>query len=557
MNFARQSFVAFSCLLALGFLQVAAGASPDALTPDGGRYFGPLHDGKLHGQGRIEWDNGNVYEGDFKDGFLAGRGRIRWANGNTYEGEWRNGLMSGRGRFEVPGREIYEGEFRDDFFWGEGEHRHSNGRSYKGSFVRGFYEGQGRFEMPSGDVYEGAFKQGDFVGPGSHSRKDGARYEGEFRDWVYHGAGRYTHGGSVWEGNFVQGQLEGRGKASGPKGAYEGEFKNWRFQGQGVLRLPNGDVYSGGFENGVYEGQGTLTYAKPKPNGRAQESGLWKYGYLDNDGDFKQWRANMETALYAQAPLLDRALKSLRPRREGRVNMYVLAVAGDGSQEVFRREVDFVDKAFASRFDTAGRTVKLINSRHTAASAPMATMTSIDRSLKAIAARMNRAEDILFLFLTSHGSENHELSLTAGVPLRNLLAADLGRMLKESGIRWKVVVVSACYSGGFIDKIRDDHTLVITAARHDRRSFGCADENDFTYFGRAFFKEALPKAKSFQDAFGKAEALVNEWESADASEAAKSGNQDAQGKDDPRSLPQIATTPAVEAHLKRWWRQFR
>ena len=43
--------------------------------------------------------------------------------------------------------------------------------------------------------------------------------------------------------------------------------------------------------------------------------------------------------------------------------------------------------------------------------------------------------------------------------------------------------------------------MVITAARADRTSFGCADENDFTYFGRAFFNEALPASGSFFEAF--------------------------------------------------------
>ena len=75
------------------------------------------------------------------------------------------------------------------------------------------------------------------------------------------------------------------------------------------------------------------------------------------------------------------------------------------------------------------------------------------------------------------------------------------------------MVVSACYRRRLHRRrCRTTRTLVITAARHDRTSFGCADENDFTYFGRAFFKEALPRAHSFQDAFRKAEALVGEWE---------------------------------------------
>jgi len=100
-------------------------------------------------------------------------------------------------------------------------------------------------------------------------------------------------------------------------------------------------------------------------------------------------------------------------------------------------------------------------------------------------------------------------------------------------------VVSACFSGGFIDALRDEGTLVITAARHDRSSFGCDDKADLTYFGRAFFKEALPSSRSFQDAFAKADALVAEWERKELPK-------------EPRSLPQMIATPAINAQLDKW-----
>jgi hypothetical protein len=508
--------------------------TPDAVTVDGGRYYGPLVEGKLHGRGRIEWENGTVYEGDLAKGLMSGKGRIRFANGNSYEGEWRDGLMSGVGRFEVPEREVYEGQFRQDYYWGQGELRYRDGRVYRGEFVRGDFQGKGRLENP-----------------------DGTRYEGEFRNWQFHGRGRFTDGqGDYWEGKFVDGQLEGPGKASGKRGSYEGDFKDWHFHGKGRLRLANGDLYEGGFADGLYEGQGTLTYAKPRPDGRKQESGLWRFGMLAQEPERKQAGANVELALYAQKELLDKALASLQPREPGRINLYLLAVAGDGSQEVFRREVDFVQAEFARRFGTAGRSIVLVNSRNTTSSAPMATVTSIRQALNAIGARMDREQDILFLFLTSHGSAEHELSLNqTGIDLRDLPAKELGALLKESGIRWKVVVVSACYSGGFIEALQDERTLVITAARRDRRSFGCADENDFTYFGRAFFKESLPKSRSFVEAFRRAEALVRDWERRDAGEAPPASSAAAKLVEESQSLPQISNATAIDAHLKRWWGQ--
>jgi hypothetical protein len=501
-------------------------ATPDAITPDGGRYYGPLVDGKLHGRGRIEWSNGAVYEGEVANGLLSGQGRMRYGNGNVYEGEFRDGLMSGRGRLEDAEREVYEGGFRLDYYWGKGELRHRDGRVYRGEFMRGEFHGKGRFEYPNGDVYEGDFSRGDFTGSGRYSSKDGPRYEGEFRKWLFNGRGRFTdQSGDVWEGSFVDGRLEGPGRVSGRRGTYEGEFRSWLYHGQGRLKLPSGEVQEGAFVNGFYQGERKV-----------------------RDAERKQARDNVEVALYAQKELLDKALASLKPREPGRINLYLLAVAGDGSQEVFRREVEFVQGEFARRFGTSGRTVALVNSRSTVASAPMATVTSIREALNAIAARMDREQDILFLFLTSHGSAEHELSLAQiGIDLQDLRAAELGTMLKESGIRWKVVVVSACYSGGFIDPLQDERSLIITAARRDRRSFGCADENDFTYFGRAFFKESLPKSRSFAEAFRRAEALVGDWERKDL--------KDTKDVDEARSFPQISTAGAIDAQLKRWWSQ--
>jgi hypothetical protein len=533
---------------------------PDAVTVDSGRYFGPLVNGKMHGRGRMEWANGLTYEGEFKDGLLSGRGQYRFGNGNTYKGEFADGMMSGTGRFEVPGREVYEGELKEDFYWGKGRLTISDGRVYAGDFVHSMFDGRGRLEMANGEVYEGEFRKNEFTGNGSHSRKDGSRYDGEFQNWQYHGPGRYADGqGGVWEGTFANGQLEGRGKytATGDL-SYEGDFKAWLYEGRGILRLRNGDVYEGDFARGVYEGEGTLTYAKPRADGRTREKGTWRYGYLPNEAEMARTLSNVEAALYTQRPLLDGMLGALKPRQAGRINMYLLAVGGGGSEEVFRREVQYVGQDFASRFGTAGRAVLLFNSRNTADSAPMATLTSIREALKAIAARMDREQDILFLFLTSHGSREHELTLSMrGMQLQGLRAAQLRELVKASGIKWKVVVVSACYSGGFMDALRDDHTLVMTAARHDRRSFGCADENDFTYFGRAFFKEALPASKSFEEAFRKAATLVTEWELKDVSAAAAEPGRKDEKVEDARSLPQISSAEPIEAHLRRWWAQMR
>jgi hypothetical protein len=119
--------------------------------------------------------------------------------------------------------------------------------------------------------------------------------------------------------------------------------------------------------------------------------------------------------------------------------------------------------------------------------------------------------------------------------LAALTPTALGRMLQDAGIKWRVIVVSACYSGGFIEPLRDDNSIVITASSPDRSSFGCEPGRDFTYFGEAYFRDALARTRSFAQAFEMAKAAV--------------GKQEADERLTP-SLPQIWVGPSIAARLK-------
>lgn len=543
------------CLILAAALAAALPASAaDAVTPDGGIYRGGMRDGKLHGQGRIEWRNGAYREGAFVEGLSHGRGMAAGASGWRYEGGFDNGLMQGKGRMRFADGSEYEGEFRADEFDGHGRYARANGEVYEGGFRKGRFHGEGRLELADGRIYIGRFEDDEPVGRMLVIHDD-RRYEGELADWEPNGQGRFTDAqGNVFEGTFAAGALSGKGRASMKNGArYEGDFDNWRFHGQGVFRNADGDEYRGGFAWGLYDGEGTMTYARPKPDGRARDSGTWQRGKLHDPAAEALRQRNVETALYAQPALLERQLQALRPQDPARIDLYLLAVAGDGREEVFRREVEFVRSQFDRDFGTTGRSLTLVNSRSSVDAVPLATRTSLRRALRAVADSMDVEQDILFLFLTSHGSDAHELTFKlAGIDMPDLPAATLGEMLRESGIRWKVVVVSACYSGGFVDAIGDEGTLVITSARHDRTSFGCADDNDFTYFGRAYFKESLAPGVSFIDAFDKARGLVETWEREDIAGIQGEGGAGEELAEEEHSRPVIVAPAPIREQLRRW-----
>jgi hypothetical protein len=115
----------------------------------------------------------------------------------------------------------------------------------------------------------------------------------------------------------------------------------------------------------------------------------------------------------------------------------------------------------------------------------------------------------LFLALSSHGSADPSLSVSNGsLPLRDLTGTALAAALNESGIKWRVIVVSACHAGAFINALQNDNTIILTAAAADRTSFGCGDDRDLTYFGEAFYRDALPKSLSLRQTFAQATADI-------------------------------------------------
>jgi hypothetical protein len=245
-----------------------------------------------------------------------------------------------------------------------------------------------------------------------------------------------------------------------------------------------------------------------------------------------------EAVMSDQAERLAGAIARLAPQRPGVPDLYVVAFGGDGSENVFRNEVEYVERLFAERFGALGRTLVLVNNPATVAERPLATLTNLERALRAVGARIDPAEDIVLVFLTTHGDENHELYVALDpLPLNQIRPADLAAAIADAGIRWRVVIVSACYAGGFVPALRSSDALVIAAAREDRSSFGCGVDSDITYFGRAFFAEALNETPSFTAAFARAARRIRAWEEAD---------------EETPSEPQIASAPAIETQLARW-----
>jgi hypothetical protein len=214
---------------------------------------------------------------------------------------------------------------------------------------------------------------------------------------------------------------------------------------------------------------------------------------------------NGESLLFKQPEAIDRAVGQLAAREPGRPNAFFVGFAGFGAQKVFAQEIELALNVIGNRFGATRRSVRLVNDERGPGELPLATAAGLRRTLLEVGKRMDLASDVLFLVLSSHGSEDGKLVVQNGsLPLQPLRPAELAGALREAGIKWKVVVISACFSGGFIDALKDDYSIILTAAAPDRASFGCSDTRDLTYFGEALFRNALPDAPTLREAFARA-----------------------------------------------------
>jgi len=220
-----------------------------------------------------------------------------------------------------------------------------------------------------------------------------------------------------------------------------------------------------------------------------------------------------ESLLFDQRAQIDEIVDGMRPDLGSSPAVYFVGFAGVAEEHVFAEEIKLAARVVDDRFATAGRQLLLINDRRDIDTYPIATASGLTYALKVIAEKMRPDRDILFLAISSHGADDASLSVSSGgLQLEQLSDEDLASALRDSGIRRRIIVISACYAGAFIQPLENPDTIVIAAAAPDRTSFGCSDDRDMTYFGEAFYRDALPHARSLQDAFSTAQAAIADRE---------------------------------------------
>ncbi|MGE0045345.1 MAG: C13 family peptidase, partial [Hyphomonadaceae bacterium] len=214
-----------------------------------------------------------------------------------------------------------------------------------------------------------------------------------------------------------------------------------------------------------------------------------------------------------QAELLAAALGGLQAQRPGRTDVYVLA-ASFWSDPVFEREATQAAQILSRRLHAEGRTIVLSAGTGSGERAYAATTpNNVNAALGRIGALIDPNEDLVVLFFTSHGAPDGSIAIREHNRMGGVLRpVNLRDALTDAGIRSRVVIVSACYSGAFIAPLMNEDTIILTAAAPDRTSFGCQPTREWTYFGDAYFGQALAGGAGIVQGFEQAQQTIAQWE---------------------------------------------
>ena len=213
------------------------------------------------------------------------------------------------------------------------------------------------------------------------------------------------------------------------------------------------------------------------------------------------------------ARLMGDALDNLQPQRPGQLDVYVIS-AGLWGDAVFESEARQAGDILADHLGAEGRTITLSAGGVPERTLPAATPANLSAAIGQVGSLIDPNEDLVVVFLTSHGSPDGSVGVREHNRLNAAIRpAHLRDLLNASNIRNRVVIVSACFSGAWVAPFADDNTIVLAAAQHDRTSFGCQPQREWTFFGDALFAHGVrDRDETLISAFDSAKVLIERWE---------------------------------------------
>jgi hypothetical protein len=142
--------------------------------------------------------------------------------------------------------------------------------------------------------------------------------------------------------------------------------------------------------------------------------------------------SDVQATIDRQRDLMARALAGVAPSRADVPEFFFVGFAGWASEDVFVNEARAAADLFRRRFGADGRVLLLANNARTAGDLPLASVSNLHAAVQGVAGKMG-AEDVLFLYLTSHGRPGRIDVRHEGFGLRDLHAGELRGILDDGG----------------------------------------------------------------------------------------------------------------------------
>ncbi|HSQ80402.1 MAG TPA: C13 family peptidase [Casimicrobiaceae bacterium] len=209
-----------------------------------------------------------------------------------------------------------------------------------------------------------------------------------------------------------------------------------------------------------------------------------------------------EPALAAQQFLMDRALDALDDEQPGVSDLYFVGFSPDARRRGFAVDAELAKRTMDERWNTRGRSVLLVNSPTTVAERPYATITNLRETLLEIGDIIDPDDDVVMVYLTGDSGRDHALAaINPPLELVPLSPGGLRQLFDAAGIRWRIVVVSTCYAGAWVDALKDADTAVIASSAADVHADGCEGGTGATAFGDAFWGKGMRRSGDIARAF--------------------------------------------------------
>lgn len=412
---------------------------------DGSVYTGEFHNGEKNGEGYIRFAGGDEYTGHFEHGTLSGKGIMTYRKGDRYEGNWNNGKPSGYGVYSFSDGDVYTGEFLDGQFNGRGKILRMDGSYYDGAWVRNKKHGQGvvfqngrksvhTYDMNILTSEKDINRENDHTAV-AESKEKIKPAGGTLKDctslYCHNETGTYRYlDGSVYTGQFVDGEGSGTGRCNYADGSYyEGGWKNHSPHGRGTMHFASGRVYAAMWDNGVPVKKVAIetTVAKESSPPVTASTQTKTSSRGDADGKVQIYALIVGIATYNHMP-------SLKYTDDDAYQLYAFFKSPEGG---------------ALRDDN----IKILID-------DAATKRTILDELESLSSRAD-ADDVVILYLSGHGLDGAYVPSDFDGSNHQLPYSTILDELDRSLARHKLFITDACHSGSMIAAARTPLTVAI------------------------------------------------------------------------------------------------